>query len=101
MSGEKEGDYNWAMDQLRDIMAGHTIQESTSIVTDRELALMQCLSTRFPYSYHFLCYWHVNMNVLAETKRFFPGPIRDSNNRRVHSAPLFSGVLKQLEHTIG
>jgi hypothetical protein len=40
LSGEKEGDYNWAMDQLCDIMARHTIQEPTSIVTDRELALI-------------------------------------------------------------
>jgi hypothetical protein len=92
LSGEKEADYNWAMDYLRDIMAEHTIQEPTSIVTDRELALIRCLQTRFPTSQHLLCRWHVNMNVLAKTKRFFPGPIKDSQGKTVRH-PQFQEFL--------
>jgi hypothetical protein len=76
LSGEKESDYNWAIDYMQDIMAEHTIEEPSSIVTDRELALMQCLDTRFPASQHILCCWHVNMNVLAKIKRWFPAPVR-------------------------
>jgi len=34
VSGEKEGDYNWAARYLRYIMAQHSIEEPTSIVTD-------------------------------------------------------------------
>ena len=90
--GEKEGDYNQAIDQLRNIIAIHTIQELTSIVIDRELALIRCLSTRFPYSYHILCRQHVNMNVLAKTKRFFLGLIRDSDSR-VTRHPSFQEFL--------
>ena len=75
LSREKEADYNWAIDYIRDIRAKHLIEEPSSIVTDRELALIRCLSTRFP-SQLILCRWHVNMNVLAKTKRWFPAPIR-------------------------
>jgi hypothetical protein len=55
LSGEKESDYNWAIDYIRDIMAEHSIEEPSSIVTDRELALMRCLDTRFPGSQYILC----------------------------------------------
>jgi MULE transposase domain len=76
LSSEKEADYNWATKYLRGIMAENSIQEPYSIVTDRELALIRSLSTTFPSSQHLLCRWHVNMNVLAKTKRFFPSPTR-------------------------
>jgi hypothetical protein len=74
LSGEKEVDYNWAIDYIREIMAEHSIEEPSSIVTDRELALIKCLH-RFPASQHILCRWHVNMNVLAQTKKWFPAPV--------------------------
>jgi hypothetical protein len=73
---EREVDYNWAMEFLRDIMAKESIQEPLSIVTDREIALIKALRTHFPSSQHLLCRWHVNMNVLAKTKKFFPGPVK-------------------------
>ena len=76
LSGETQGDYTWAIIQLRHLMLENTIAEPISIVTDRELALMKCLDTRFPMSRHLLCRWHVNMNVLAKTKKYFPGPIK-------------------------
>jgi transposase-like protein len=79
---ERERDYNWALNFLRDIMAKESIQEPFSIVTDREIALIRALRTYFPSSQHLLCRWHVNMNVLAKTKRFFPAPIL-VNNRPV------------------
>ena len=43
LSGEKEADYNWAIDYIRDIMAEYSIEEPSSIVTDKELALIKCL----------------------------------------------------------
>ena len=71
LSGEKEEDYNWAIDQLKDIIHQNTIEEPVSLVTDRDLALMRCLDTRFPLVSHILCCWHVNMNILAKTKCVF------------------------------
>ena len=53
--GETKGDYTWAIRQLRNIMATSSIQEPVSIVTDRELALINCIDTLFPESTHLLC----------------------------------------------
>ncbi|CZS93089.1 uncharacterized protein RCO7_11158 [Rhynchosporium graminicola] len=76
LSGETERDYTWALLQLRDLIAQHMIQEPISIVTDRELALIKCIETLFPSTRYLLCRWHVNMNVLAKTKKYFPGLIK-------------------------
>jgi hypothetical protein len=38
--GEKEVDYKWAIDWIRNLIAQHSIEEPSSIVTDRELALI-------------------------------------------------------------
>ena len=73
---EKEADYNWALEFLRDLMAKESIEEPLSIVTDREIALIKALKRHFPSSQHLLCRWHVNMNVLAKTKKFFPAPVK-------------------------
>jgi len=55
LSGEKEGDYNWAVSYLRNIMAQHSIEEPASIVTDRELALIHALKRRFISTQFLLC----------------------------------------------
>ena len=90
---EREVDYNWALEFLRDLMARESIQEPLSIVTDREIALIKALHTHLPSSKHLLCRWHVNMNVLAKTKKFFPAPII-VNNRPVRH-PSFQEFLSQ------
>ena len=38
--------------------------------------MIKSIDTWLPQSSHILCRWHVNMNVLAKTKKFFPGPIK-------------------------
>ena len=79
MSGEKKGDYRWALQQLTEVMTEHDISEPSAVVTDRELALMSALDDYFLSTDHFLCRWHVNMNVLAKTKKFFPKPVRGAD----------------------
>jgi hypothetical protein len=69
LSHEKEADYKWAINYLQTIMTENMIKESVSIVTDRELALIRCLKSQFPSVRHLLYRWHINMNVLAKTKR--------------------------------
>jgi hypothetical protein len=94
LSGEKEADYNWATDFLRQLMAIHAIEEPTILVTDRELALIRSLNTRFPSTQHLLCRWHVNMNVTAKTKRFFPAPVRAENgSSQITHHPQFQEFL--------
>jgi MULE transposase domain len=91
LSAEKEEDYNWALDQLREIMINNSIQEPITVVTDRELALIKALESRLPTSYHILCRWHVNMNILAKTKQFFPAPTRQNGSYSHH--PSFQAFL--------
>ena len=69
-------------------MAINRIKKPVSIITDRELALMDCLNIQFPKSTHLLCRWHVNINVLAKTKKYFSGPIKDTN-RVIKRHPFF------------
>jgi hypothetical protein len=45
LSGEKESDHDWAMDYIWDIMTEHSIEAPSSIVTDRDLALIKSLNT--------------------------------------------------------
>jgi hypothetical protein len=64
-------------------MTENMIEEPVSIVTDRELALIRCLKSQFPSARHLLCRWHVNINVLAKTKKWFPAPVK-VNGKAVH-----------------
>ena len=73
-------------------MMEYMIPEPISVVTDRELALIKCIDTQFPGSCHLLCRWHVNMNVLAKTKKFFPGPIKGDDGK-VTRHPTFQAFL--------
>jgi hypothetical protein len=52
---ERQVDYNWAMEFLRDLMAKESIQGPLSIVTDREIALIKALRTYFPSPQRILC----------------------------------------------
>jgi hypothetical protein len=64
------------MMQLRERIAKANVEEPVTVVTDRELALLNSLEVYFPNTTHILCRWHVNMNVLAKTKGYFPKPIK-------------------------
>ena len=52
LNGEKEHNYTWAMTAFREFMCKYSIGEPITIVTDRELALMNCLDISFPQSTH-------------------------------------------------
>jgi hypothetical protein len=55
LAAEKEADYKWALDQLYELMIKHSIIEPVAVVTDREIALIKGLASRFSRSYHLLC----------------------------------------------
>jgi hypothetical protein len=57
-------------------MTSSSIVRPVSIVTDKELALINCLKALFLKLIHLLCRWHVNMNVLVKTKKYFLAPIK-------------------------
>ena len=66
---EKEVDFTWALERLRDILEGFNVPDPRVIVTDDEGALHLGLATVFPHSARILCLWHINKNVLSHVKK--------------------------------
>lgn len=77
------------------ILTKHNIRLPGLIVTDRELALLNALEASDAWCPvpHLLCRWHVNMNVLAKTRRFFPPAIKQGGE--YHRHPKFKAFLKE------
>ncbi|KAI0996834.1 hypothetical protein K3495_g11350 [Podosphaera aphanis] len=71
LSGEKKDDYVWIMNYFYELLKENEIPSPKCFVTDQELALLNTLDELFPSSDHILCRWHINMNVVAKTKRLF------------------------------
>ena len=71
LSGEKEDDYTWVLSQFKQLLAQESVPDPKVFVTDRELALMRTIDKQFNCSDHILCRWHINMNVVAKTKKHF------------------------------
>ncbi|KAI0997340.1 hypothetical protein K3495_g10848 [Podosphaera aphanis] len=71
LSGESKNDYLWLLGCVMKLLEEHSIAHPTCFVFDRELSLMKALDQRFPHCDHILYVWHVNMNVVAKTKKYF------------------------------
>ncbi|CAL8159394.1 unnamed protein product [Prunus armeniaca] len=69
MNAEKEDNYTWALTVLRSLLDDNCLPGV--IVTDRELALMNSITSIFPKAQHLLCRWHINKGVLANCKKLF------------------------------
>jgi hypothetical protein len=94
MSNEKKEDYHWVMEKIKARIVKHEIEEPTTLITDRELALMTAIDYWFLNSIHILCRWHVNMNVLAKTKKHFPSPVQDPVTKIYSRHPKFKSFMK-------
>ena len=79
MRDETEESFNWVLATLADLIRELDVPTSTCICTDRDQALMNALAKHqyFGPIPHVLCQWHVNMNVIAKTKKHFPKGYRD------------------------
>ncbi|CAL8171865.1 unnamed protein product [Prunus armeniaca] len=69
MNAEKEDNYTWALTALRNLLDDNCLPGV--IVTDRELALLNSITSIFPKARHLLCRWHINKGVLANCKKLF------------------------------
>ena len=76
LSGEKEADYSWALRCLGQFYDENQIPLPKSFCTDRELSLINSLQSNPTFNDipQLLCRWHVNINVLAKTRQWFPKP---------------------------
>ncbi|KAI1005404.1 hypothetical protein K3495_g2809 [Podosphaera aphanis] len=68
--GKKESDSKWVLRYIAKFYNLNSFQDPT-FVSDRELAPMKADGDVLPEAYHICCRWHVNMNVVAETKKYF------------------------------
>jgi hypothetical protein len=93
MSREKEVDYDFLIRCLREVMRSNDITKPLVAITDRELALIKAIETYFPQTDHLLCQWHVNMNVLSQCKKHFPGALKIDGIWKRH--PTFTTFLAQ------
>lgn len=101
INAEKEEQYTWALQALREFLIEEDLPLPKLIVTDRELALINALKHHEAFTLvpRLLCRWHVNMNVLAKGKRFFPPAIRlpdGSIKRNERFAAYLKGVTEML-----
>jgi hypothetical protein len=55
----------------------HAILGSVVAITNRELALINCLDVKFPATIRLLCTWYINKNILANYRKRFPADKQD------------------------
>ena len=62
LSAETEYEYVWALTEFA------KIAQPKVIITDREMSLMNAIRIVYPTCANLLCVWHINKNILANTK---------------------------------
>ena len=67
LSSEKEEQYIWALRMFRESLAKDNMP--STIVTDREIALMNALAIVFPDTKFLLCRWHIRNDVKAYIRK--------------------------------
>ncbi|KAI1001259.1 hypothetical protein K3495_g6939 [Podosphaera aphanis] len=71
LSEERENDYLWLLGCVMKLLEEHRIAHPTCFVSDRELSLIKALDQRLPDCDHILCVWHVSINMVSKTKKYF------------------------------
>ena len=71
LDGEEELDFNWVIEQLKELYSELDLKDPIVIVTDRDLALMNAIAINYSTTVNILCVWHVNRNVLKNCKAAF------------------------------
>jgi hypothetical protein len=74
LSSETTESYGFALCCLKSMYQSIDLQPESmlkSIITDKDDALSAAILTHLPFMYHFLCIWHINMNVMKKCKPIF------------------------------
>ena len=69
IAAEKADNYLWVLERIKSMLGD--CMEPRVIVTDRELALMNACDQIFPNAYKFLCRFHIQQNILRNSKKAF------------------------------
>ena len=96
MPNEQEVSFAWCLRQIQELLEEYNIPRPTCVISDKDLALLNALSKHpfFGLVPHLLCLWHINMNVLAKTKKHFPPGERERGTGVVHQHPQFKIFLQ-------
>jgi hypothetical protein len=74
LSSEIAESYGFALRCFKPMYQSIDLQPETmlkSVITDKDDALSAAILTHLPFVYHFLCIWHINMNVMKKCKPIF------------------------------
>lgn len=95
LDGEKEEQFAWASRCLTDYLSHQQLPQPRVIVTDRDLALINALKAHDMLKSvpRLLCRWHIDMNILAKTKAFFPKATRNPDGT-IERHPSFAAFLQ-------
>jgi hypothetical protein len=66
---ETQSFYEWALESLLNIFNSHKIPLPQVILTDREQSLINSLPSFAPDSYHMLCTWHIQKNLVTNSAK--------------------------------
>lgn len=72
---EDKDSYYWVLSKVQELFRRVGKEEGPKVIlTDKEDALIAGLEQAMPASYHILCVWHINKNILARATKFFSTP---------------------------
>lgn len=72
---EDKDSHHWILSRVRELFKRVGKEEGPKVIlTDKEDGLIAGLEEVMPASYHILCVWHINKNILARATKFFPRP---------------------------
>jgi len=74
LSSETAESYGFTLRCLKSMYQSIDLQPETmlkSVITDKDDALIATIFAHLPFVYHFLCIWHINMNVMKKCKPIF------------------------------
>lgn len=83
---ETQSSFDWCLAHLKQLYDAGMCP--SVIVTDRDLALLNSVDKVFPEAQHMLCTWHIEKQVLANTKKHF-----ESNERYEDFAKLWAQLV--------
>ncbi|KAK1935419.1 PKS-NRPS hybrid synthetase [Phytophthora citrophthora] len=79
LPGEKEEDFIWYLQQLKEMIEKCEISMPSNILTVRDQACMNALDQMYPDVPALVGRWHMNQNVLAKTRTVL-GQVEDPNS---------------------
>jgi hypothetical protein len=86
MKGETLSDYEWALEQLKNLQNKFRIPGPQVFFVDRDLALLNALEAVYPAIPAFLCLWHIMKDVQAHARRSFPKELDEATMQPRDSA---------------